>query len=824
MSDLLGNPLPGWRANVNMDFAMSSWLRSTSVGVSRAWRVWRRLEIAGHLDDVRHGAVRGWVWSPGSPEARLLVDIFVHGRFAGQCLASLARPDLTEAGIGDGCHAYQLNLAPDLPALEDGAIRVFALGKRRYELNRAGRPVERQNPLDADAYLRATFSSLLAAPRRPGKAPARRTSDPNAFDRLFGPSPVPSPPTIFGRPLSAYLDYIRHRHGVSSQFDTTISEDDYAAYLKFYVENYVRRRGRLRAPLPAGDLALMNEGPSADRPLAQSFAQKLLQCPAPPDASDFEKAYRWAAYESAAFGVEDCLTPELHMNELRSCDEDGDAFPLSRFMRRFLAGNPCIAELDAEKESDRRTAYLALLLFATASPHFLGYMPSCWIDRFFDGPDSPFDETARRVFGEIAYTRDDWRASFDEHGYDLSAKRFRSFSSKGDRILAPALILSDDRSVDVQLIGPFSRRLGVSDSCRALAHALGKLDYSTRFCDFTIDHPNAIRTYYDEPRTTPPGRTRVTLLHLNLEETPAAFAYLPDILADSHVVGMPYLETPKLGPSQVLGHSLTDEIWAASRFIADAVDAPEKTRIVGTASRAVNAIGRAAARSLAYSGIAEADDFIFFTACDALSGAYRKNPLGVIRAFLHAFPNDEKVKLVIKAHSLDRVGDPNEKRIWERIAALAAQCSRIIRLDRYVDDAHHAALLEGADCLVSLHRAEGFGYHMLEAMTLGTPVIATGYSGNMEFCNETTAYLIPYTLANIEHGQYHRASASQTWAEPDFAASVAAMRRVRDDKTARERIAQSAKAYVEAHFSPDAFARRIDARLRQIIGAPTRPA
>ncbi|WP_424363023.1 glycosyltransferase family 4 protein [Methylocystis parvus] len=798
---------------------MASWLRSTSAGVSRAWRAWRGLEVAGHLDEVRHGAVRGWAWSPGRPDARLLVDVFVHGRFAGQCLANLPRPDLTKAGIGDGRHAFLLNLDPDLPALDDGAIRVFALGKRRYELNRTGRPVARQNSLDAHAYLRETFSSLLTTPMRSGEAPSRHASGSSAFDRLFGPSPAPSPPTILGRPLSAYLDYIRHRHGVASQFDTTVSEEDYAAYLKYYLKNYVSRRGRLRAPLPAGDIALMNEGPSADRPLAQSVAQKLLQRSAPPGASVFEKAFLWAAYESAAFGVEDCLTPEPQSHALLSCDDKIESFPLSRFMRRFLAGNPCLAGLDADKESDRKTAYLALLLFATANPHFLGYMPAFWIDRFLDGAASPFDEIARRVFGEIAYTRDDWRAAVDGQGYDLAAKRFRSFSAGGDRLLAPALILSDDRTVDVQLIGPFSRRLGISDSCRALAYALDKLDYSTRLCDFTLDHPNAVRAH-DEARTAPPGRARVTLLHLNLEETPAAFAYLPDIFAGAHVVGMPYLETPKLGPSQLLGLSLADEIWAASKFVADAVGAPQKTQIVGTASRPVKAIGRVAARKLAYAGIAEPDDFIFLTACDALSGAYRKNPLGVIRAFLHAYPKDENVKLVIKAHSLDRVGEPNEKRIWDRVAALAAQCSRIVLLDRYVDEANHVALLEGADCLVSLHRAEGFGYHMLEAMTLGTPVIATAYSGNMEFCNEATAYLIPYTLTNIEHGHYHRASASQTWAEPDFAASVAAMRRVRDDDAARERIAHDARAYVEAHFSLDAFARRIDARLQQIIRAP----
>ncbi len=787
-------------------------------GLARNWRAWRNDGIVGHLDESRPGIVRGWVWLPRQPDDHLLVDVFVADQFAGQCMANLYRPDLEEAGIGDGRHAFQLNLTPDLTPVEPDSIRAFALLHRRYELSPPPAPVLREREFSAEEYLRANFASLLSSkPQLP-----RRGMEPppgiKKYERLFGPSPVPTPPSVMGRPLPAYLDYIRHRHNVAREYDTTVAEEQYVRFLKYYLENYARRRGRLRAPLRADDIERLNLGPSANTPLASSLAQELLQSRPSTSATLFEKAFRWAAYESAAFGVEDCLIPAPQKDWLRACDASANetAYPLSRFMRRFLSGNPFLKALADAGEAERKIGYLGLLLFATTSPHFIEFMPERWVAQFLDGECSPFDETLRCVFGPCSYTREDWRARLADHGYDVETKRFRFWSANGDRVLSPAVVLTSDAPVDVQLIGPFSRRLGISDSCRALGRALEKQGVSTRFCDFAFDHPNDVRGHPDI-RIAPIGRAHVNILHLNLEETPAAFAYLPDVFTGSRVIGMPYLETPKLEPTQLLGLSLLDEIWVASKFVADSIGDAERTHVVGSASKPLQRIGHAAARKRAYEGVASVNDFVFLTACDALSGLHRKNPLGVIRAFLHAFPHDDGVKLIIKSHSGSRLGEANERRVFDQIAQIAAQDSRIICMDRLLDDDMHAALIEGADVLVSLHRAEGFGYHILEAMCLGTPVIATAYSGNMDFCTDATACLVPFAQVNIKHWEYCCASPSQTWAEPDFAASVEAMRSIRCDPVAGRQMAERAKAHVEANCSPEAFASRVGARLQRIL-------
>jgi glycosyltransferase involved in cell wall biosynthesis len=106
---------------------------------------------------------------------------------------------------------------------------------------------------------------------------------------------------------------------------------------------------------------------------------------------------------------------------------------------------------------------------------------------------------------------------------------------------------------------------------------------------------------------------------------------------------------------------------------------------------------------------------------------------------------------------------------------------------------------------------------MLEAMTLETPVIATAYSGNMEFCDDRTAFLVPYRLIPVGPGEYPRTRSDQLWAEPDFARSVEAMQAVFHDREARAAKVAAARMIAETRFSTEAFAARLDARIEEIL-------
>ena|GEM_PF-1490557 len=178
--------------------------------------------------------------------------------------------------------------------------------------------------------------------------------------------------------------------------------------------------------------------------------------------------------------------------------------------------------------------------------------------------------------------------------------------------------------------------------------------------------------------------------------------------------------------------------------------------------------------------------FTVLAMADSRSSFARKNPAGAIRAFVDAFGTSSQARLVLKLTGSD-----------EDVAALAAMAAsrpNIRLLRRYLDEAAMQNLLRGADALLSLHRAEGFGLPLLEAMAHGTPVVATGWSGNLEFMTAANAELVPCRLVPVRDPAaiYH----DSLWAEPDIAAAAAALQRLAQDRVHYEELAAEAHASV----------------------------
>ncbi|HEX7057249.1 MAG TPA: glycosyltransferase, partial [Bacilli bacterium] len=117
-------------------------------------------------------------------------------------------------------------------------------------------------------------------------------------------------------------------------------------------------------------------------------------------------------------------------------------------------------------------------------------------------------------------------------------------------------------------------------------------------------------------------------------------------------------------------------------------------------------------------------------------------------------------------------------------------------------------------CFVSLHRAEGFGLVIAEAMYFGKPVIATGWSGNMDFMNHMNSAIVNYNLTQIGHdvGPY---KAPQIWAEPDIHHAAELMRQMVGDPDWRNAIAQAGRQTINQHYSPEAVGNRMRQRLQK---------
>ena len=101
----------------------------------------------------------------------------------------------------------------------------------------------------------------------------------------------------------------------------------------------------------------------------------------------------------------------------------------------------------------------------------------------------------------------------------------------------------------------------------------------------------------------------------------------------------------------------------------------------------------------------------------------------------------------------------------------------VLVIDGHLPRAELGSLMAAADCYVSLHRSEGFGLTMAESMALGKPVIATAYSGNLDFMNDENSFLVPFSWATVPPGAGPYPVGAR-WADPDLDAAAAIMRTV----------------------------------------------
>ncbi|HVC60790.1 MAG TPA: glycosyltransferase [Acetobacteraceae bacterium] len=273
----------------------------------------------------------------------------------------------------------------------------------------------------------------------------------------------------------------------------------------------------------------------------------------------------------------------------------------------------------------------------------------------------------------------------------------------------------------------------------------------------------------------PPGAPLV--LHVNPPLLPLAMLRLRRGLGRGRrVIGYWSWELPAAPADWRVGARFVHEVWTLTPFVAAALETllPGKVRVVpppmAIAPPRPSALDRAAF------GLPE-DAVVVLVSFNLASSCERKNPLGAIAAFRAAFGDRADRLLLLK------IGNPSHfPEDFARIAAAAAAPN--IRLEtRVLPAADLHALTACCDIVLSLHRSEGFGLVPAEAMLLGKPVIATGWSGNMAFMDATSAALVGYRLVPAEDPRQVYAGAP--WAEPDQADAVAHLRRLADDPAAR---------------------------------------
>jgi hypothetical protein len=217
--------------------------------------------------------------------------------------------------------------------------------------------------------------------------------------------------------------------------------------------------------------------------------------------------------------------------------------------------------------------------------------------------------------------------------------------------------------------------------------------------------------------------------------------------------------------------------------------------------------GRVATPSRTRAALGLPEGFMFLFLFDFVS-IQRKNPQAVVEAFTRAFEPGEGPILVLKSIN----GRERKPRHLDELVAATTGRPDVYVLDGYISAEERDAMIQACDCYVSLHRSEGFGLTMAEAMAYGKPVIATAYSGNVEFMNEGSAYLVPYRLVPIPEDWWAYAPGAE-WADPDVGVASALMRHVNEHPSEAAERGARGRADLLRDFSFERAARFVAGRL-----------
>jgi glycosyltransferase involved in cell wall biosynthesis len=307
------------------------------------------------------------------------------------------------------------------------------------------------------------------------------------------------------------------------------------------------------------------------------------------------------------------------------------------------------------------------------------------------------------------------------------------------------------------------------------------------------------------------------LICVNADQVPLFFESMRGQLhPDARNIGLWAWEVEDFPAAMAGSEDYFGEVWGISHFTAAALSR-RLTRPVRAFPLPV-VVPNVQRRSRAELGMP--DGFLFLFCFDYDSVFRRKNPLGVVAAFLQAFRDHPGVVLYLKTTNADRHVVEHE----ELRAAVAGRSNIVIR-DAYVTSDDYFSMLDACDCYVSLHRAEGFGLTVAEAMALGKPVISTAYSSTVEFTNESNSFPVPAHLVEVG-GDSPPYPPQARWAEPDVVAAAAQMTRVYADRDAATAVGARARADIETLHSPaarGALLRRLLEESRHLPSGPVVP-
>jgi glycosyltransferase involved in cell wall biosynthesis len=358
----------------------------------------------------------------------------------------------------------------------------------------------------------------------------------------------------------------------------------------------------------------------------------------------------------------------------------------------------------------------------------------------------------------------------------------------------------------VNVAGYLRSELGVGEVARAVINALD----SRHVPVMPIHGKHVPRSRQGHPFAffdTSSAPFPVNLTCVNADHLASFLADAPSQFAeDRYNIGFWWWEVTTFPESAVGAFELVDEVWVGTDYVGDALRPLSpvpvvKVRVPVTMPPIV---------TYSRAELELPDGFVFFFMFDFHSVFDRKDPLGLIEAFQMAFDPGAGASLVIKC--INHTSDLDNH---ERLRLAAQTHPDVYVIDRYVPAERKDAMLAACDCYVSLHRAEGFGLPLAEAMYLGKPVIATRFSGNLDFMTDLNSYLVDYELQPVGERNHPYPSRAE-WAAADREHAARLMRELFDNPLEAQRRALQGAADIRRTHSPEAAGETMERRLKTI--------
>jgi glycosyltransferase involved in cell wall biosynthesis len=352
-------------------------------------------------------------------------------------------------------------------------------------------------------------------------------------------------------------------------------------------------------------------------------------------------------------------------------------------------------------------------------------------------------------------------------------------------------------TVPIVVAGFHGAVLGLGEAARGLVSALASTGTAVRAWDVSEQLGHA--RWLDLGDTTAPAAgPGVIIAHMNPPELIQLIATDPTPFEGKRVIGYWAWELPMIPGLWKPAFRYVDEIWVPSRFTADAIRrAAPRGLAVRVAPHPVP-VSRAAPDRSRF-GL-DPDHVIVLSAFDLRSTLARKNPLAALEAFRRAVARTRRpATLVFKT-----VGGAEAPAALASLLTAIGDARDVMLIDQPLSVADRDRLLASCDILLSLHRSEGFGLLLAEAMASGKAVVATGWSGNLDYMDDRTAVLVPYTLIAVDDPQgIYRGG---HWAQADVETAGRALADLIDDDERRETMGRRAQEAVGAQLATPVIA------------------